>query len=195
MEGSGKYEWTAIICAVALIILGAAWTPSKEVQPIVCEAAEPFSEESVYLTRRDSVVAHAAAEWGIPIPIALAVTWVENCTDRKCEGYDSTAVSSAGAVGIMQVMPFWGPGGEYDLSGQCTKQSDPPWSWLVTPRNLVDMEINACIGMIVLKQYKEMYGDWNSALRAYNGALYKKEAGDNYVSKIVERLDFTGTSQ
>lgn len=129
---------------------------------------------------RDSIVASEARRWGIPVRLALAVTRVENWSG------DSTAVSSAGAVGIMQVMPFWKP----LLGNNCIERTGPPWSWPIEEqRSLVDMQLNACIGVQVLRDYYLRHGNWNDALRAYNGALTSRK-GDVYVSQVVERLHF-----
>lgn len=137
---------------------------------------------------RDSIVWHQAKQWGVPPQLAIAVSRVENWSG------DSTAVSSAGAVGIMQIMPFWGPGGEYDISGLCIDRSGPPWGWPVSDtRDLTNRTLNACLGSLILRMYWEKHDyNWNKALRAYNGALHLPRVGDRYVSLVVSKLDFGG---
>ena len=148
---------------------------------------EVIPDATLPTSKRDSAVVLQAQRWGVPVDLALAVSRVENYSG------DSTAVSSAGAVGIMQVMPMWGPGGRYDLTGRCIERAGPPWSWpLRDQRNLTNMNLNACLAMQVLRNDYVRHGNWNAALRAYNGAITPWK-GDLYVSQVVERLDF-GTS-
>lgn len=153
-------------------------------EPVVCEQEE-IHTPAIFTSRRDSIVAESAKRWNIPVELAIAISHVENWSG------DSTAVSSAGAVGIMQVMPMWGPGGRYDLSGRCVQRAGvPAWDLpLRDTRDLTNMDLNACLGMQVLRNAFDTHGNWNAALRAYNGAITPWK-GDLYVSQVVERLDF-----
>lgn len=156
--------------------------------PVIVIECEEYEEEEVhtpdiYMTERDIIVAEEAAKVGVPMQVAVAVSHVENWSG------DSAAVSSAGAIGIMQVMPFW-PEYRPDWNAECLDRTGPPWSWS-TRVNLTQRRANACFGVRVLQLYHNLYGDWNKALRAYNGALQLPRAGDRYVSKVLSRLDFT----
>lgn len=155
---------------------------------LLIECAELYEEEvhtpDIYYSERDVIVAEEAVKVGVPMEVAVAVSHVENWSG------DSTAVSSAGAVGIMQVMPFW-PEYRPDWSEECIDRSGPPWSWSIRP-SLTERRYNACLGVRVLQLYHRQYGNWNTALRAYNGALRMPRAGDKYVSLVLSRLDFEG---
>ncbi len=116
------------------------------------------------------VVREEAKRAGVPVAMALAVSYTENW------GGDSLAVSKAGAVGIMQVMPnVWGQ----SFAKEC---GDDP---------LTALRRNACVGVRILKYYHERHENWNQALRAYNGSLRMSKAGDDYVAKVMERLQLT----
>ncbi|MBL4826799.1 MAG: lytic transglycosylase domain-containing protein [Spongiibacteraceae bacterium] len=68
--------------------------------------------------------------------------------------FDHYAVSSAGAQGLMQVMPFW------------KKEIGRPED------NLVDIETNLRYGCRILQFYiKKEKGNWMNALARYNGSL------------------------
>jgi len=105
---------------------------------------------------------------GISPEMALAVSFTENW------GGDSLAVSRAGAVGVMQVMPrVWGR----SFLRECG--SEP----------LTNLRRNACVGVRILAHYRSRYdGDWNLALRAYNGSLRFRLSGDRYVESVMRRL-------
>src|SRR5574341_779469 len=104
---------------------------------------------------RDRVVLAAAQRHGVPPTLALAVSHVENWRGLP------RARSKAGAVGIMQVMPnIHGP--------SATELEDP--------------EVNAETALRLLRRLYDRHGDWDKALRAYNGALKLPKAGDRYVA-------------
>jgi soluble lytic murein transglycosylase-like protein len=118
--------------------------------------------------RRIRLVTHEAGRAGVPVAIALAVSFTENW------GGDPLAVSKAGAVGIMQVMPnVWGDA----FYGECGAAP------------LTDARRNACVGVRILKEYFDRYGNWNLALRAYHGSLRYRHLGDEYVAQVMSRLN------
>ena len=81
--------------------------------------------------------------------------------------FDPYAVSSAGAQGLMQVMPFW-----LDEIGHPGDR-------------LVDIQTNLSMGCTILKYYYDMEdGDWAPALARYNGSLGRRE----YPEKVLGRL-------
>jgi LysM repeat protein len=94
---------------------------------------------------RQLIVAEATTQ-GVPPALALAVAWQES-------GWQQGAVSSAGAIGIMQLIP---------ASGEWVAQS-----MLGQPVNLYDPASNVRAGVRLLRHYIDRYGDRTLALAAY----------------------------
>ena len=67
--------------------------------------------------------------------------------------FDHFAISSVGAVGLMQVMPFW----KKELGS--------------TADNLLKIETNVRYGCAILRHYIDRYKKLDRALGAYNGSL------------------------
>ena len=97
---------------------------------------------------------------GLPPEMVLAVIDIESA-------FDPYAVSSAGAQGLMQVMPFW-----LDEIGRPGDR-------------LVDIRTNLRMGCTILKYYYDMEnGDWVRTLGRYNGSLGSRV----YPEKVLSRL-------
>jgi hypothetical protein len=95
--------------------------------------------------------------------LVLAVIDVES-------SFDPFAVSSAGAVGMMQVMPFW------------------PRELGLTTRDLLDVELNIRMGTSILAYYLERErGDYRRALARYNGSLGRRSYPDLVLSRLQSR--------
>jgi soluble lytic murein transglycosylase-like protein len=121
----------------------------------------------------------AAIEAGIPPDLAYGLVWVES-------RFDPRAVSSAGALGIAQVMPA------------TARQLIPD----LERTELFEPEINLRIGMAYLRYLIERYeGDQRLALTAYNrgpGRVSRalaagQEPGNGYASLVMRnRLPLPG---
>jgi soluble lytic murein transglycosylase-like protein len=100
----------------------------------------------------------------LPPELVLAVIDVESRFDRF-------AISTANALGLMQVMPFWiEEVGETDMN------------------LLFDIDFNVLLGCRILKYYIEMEeGDLVQALARYNGSTGRREYGD----RVLDRLRLT----
>lgn len=95
--------------------------------------------------------------------LVLAVIDVESA-------FDPFAVSSAGAVGLMQVMPFWP--GQLGLSN----------------RDLIDVELNIRMGTSILAYYLDRErGDYRRALGRYNGSLGRRAYPDLVLGRLNSR--------
>jgi Transglycosylase SLT domain len=132
------------------------------------ERTHPFRDSSVAKLGqiRDSVVTMEAQRQGVPALLALAVSKVED--DRGIPW----VVSPGGDVGVMQVNPRAHPGHSM--------------------KKLADPGINAQVGVGILRHYKQRYGSWERALRAYNGALTHKASGDAYVAAVRRAMTALG---
>jgi soluble lytic murein transglycosylase-like protein len=98
---------------------------------------------------------------GVEPELVLAVIDVES-------NFDRFAISSATALGLMQVMPFWVPELGYKDKNQ-----------------LFDIEINVLLGCRILKYYLDMErGDLVRGLARYNGSTGKRW----YSDRVIERL-------
>lgn len=96
----------------------------------------------------------------LPPELILAVIEVESNFDRY-------AVSVAGALGLMQIMPFW-----LDEIGR-------------PDDNLLHTDTNLRYGCTILRfYYDKEKGDLRRALGRYNGSLGKRK----YPNKIIEKL-------
>jgi soluble lytic murein transglycosylase-like protein len=94
----------------------------------------------------------------LPPELVLAVIDIESA-------FNPYAVSSAGAQGLMQVMPFW-----REELGR---------------RRLVDIRDNLLMGCTILRYYYDMEkGDLTRALARYNGSVGRRE----YSQKVLDRL-------
>ena len=101
-----------------------------------------------------------ASRVNLPPEMVLAVIDIESA-------FNAYAVSSAGAQGLMQVMPFW-----LDEIGRPGDR-------------LIEIDTNLRMGCTILKYYYDMEnGDWSRALARYNGSLGSRK----YPEKVLNRL-------
>jgi len=104
---------------------------------------------------------YEAKRAGLWPELVLAVIEVES-------NFDHFAISSAGAMGLMQVMPFW-----LDEIGQ-------------PGDNLFDIRTNLRMGCTILKYYLDKEnGNLTPALARYNGSY----GSHRYTTKIYSALD------
>lgn len=90
-----------------------------------------------------------AEEYKVPETICYAVI--------KCEsGFDSTAVSSAGAIGLMQIMPD-------TFTYLCSRTGDNYEKGM-----LYDPETNVRYGIFYLSMLYDRFGVWETVFAAYN---------------------------
>jgi soluble lytic murein transglycosylase-like protein len=96
----------------------------------------------------------------LPPELILAVIETES-------NFDHYAISVAGAIGLMQIMPFW-----LDEIG---RPND----------NLLHIETNLRYGCTILKFYLDKEnGDLRRALGRYNGSLGRRK----YPNKVIDKL-------
>jgi soluble lytic murein transglycosylase-like protein len=97
----------------------------------------------------------------VPPELVLAVIDVES-------NFDRFAISSASALGLMQVMPFWVPELGYKDKNELFK-----------------IDVNVLLGCRILKYYLDMErGDLVKGLARYNGSVGRRV----YSDKVIERL-------
>jgi len=80
--------------------------------------------------------------------------------------FDHFAVSNVGAVGLMQVMPFW--------KKELGKPDD----------NLLSIETNVRYGCAIIRHYMDRYKTLDRALGAYNGSLGRMK----YPNKVYAKM-------
>ena len=107
-----------------------------------------------------------AKRLNLPPGLLMAVIDVESRFDRW-------AVSSAGAVGLMQVMPFW------------------PRRLGMTNAELLKIPQNIHMGAAILKFYLEREkGDYTKALARYNGSIGRRNYSDLVLTRLATRWQF-----
>ena len=117
-------------------------------------------QERVHILTR---VHHEATRADLPPELVLAVIEVES-------NFDQYAISVAGALGMMQVMPFW-----IDEIGR-------------PDDNLLHLETNLRYGCTILKFYLDKEkGDLRRALGRYNGSLGKRKYPNKVITKLSEK--------
>lgn len=102
-----------------------------------------------YPRKYRGIVSISSAEFQVPWQIIYAVIHTES-------HFDPMAVSTQGAVGLMQLMPQ-----TYTALCQQFHLSDATSLWK-------DPAINIRLGTAYLAQLYRRFGDWNTALAAYN---------------------------
>jgi soluble lytic murein transglycosylase-like protein len=118
----------------------------------------PDAEERLHILK---TVHYQATRAGIEPELVLAVIDVES-------NFDRFAISSATALGLMQVMPFWVPELGYKDKNQ-----------------LFNIEVNVLLGCRILRYYLDMErGDIVRGLARYNGSVGKRW----YADRVIDRL-------
>jgi soluble lytic murein transglycosylase-like protein len=106
---------------------------------------------------------YEAMRAGLVPELVLAVMDVES-------GFDRFAISTAGALGLMQIMPFW------------LRELQQPQA------NLFDIATNLRMGCTILKYYVDLEkGNLRRALARYNGSLGKRQYPDKVFTALSER--------
>jgi soluble lytic murein transglycosylase-like protein len=107
-----------------------------------------------------TLVHYEASRVKLPPELILAVIEVES-------NFDRFAISVAGAIGLMQIMPFW-----LDEIGR-------------PDDNLLHVDTNLRYGCTILRYYYDKEnGDLRRALGRYNGSLGKRK----YPNKVIDKL-------
>jgi len=117
-------------------------------------------------SEREQILHHVHCEarrLDVPPELVLAVMDVESRFDRY-------AVSSAGAVGLMQVMPFW------------------PRELGMSNDHLVMIPENVRMGTTILGYYlRKERGNYLRALQRYNGSLGRPTYSDLVIDRLLSR--------
>lgn len=120
-------------------------------------------------SERKEILYHVHCEskrLNLPPGLVMSVIDVESRFDRW-------AVSSAGAVGLMQVMPFW------------------PRQLGMTNEQLVRIPQNIRMGCTILKFYLDREkGDYTRALARYNGSVGRRNYPDLVLTRLANRWQY-----
>jgi soluble lytic murein transglycosylase-like protein len=181
----GRFILTLLL-AVALLAPAGAWAQQtadpelRDALRVAANAADSFDDRydaAVWLTdmsrrlerqvkdpdermRILTRVHHEATIAGLEPELVLAVIETES-------NFDTYAVSVAGALGLMQIMPFW--------RDEIGRPDD----------NLIHLETNLRYGCTILSFYLDKEnGDLRRALGRYNGSLGQRK----YPNKVIEKL-------
>lgn len=158
-----------VVGAVTVDAVGGQAVPVPATQVLVGGLSE----------QRDSIVAAAAREHGMPVALAIAVSHVENWS-----GDSAVRHPASGATGLMQVLPrMWGDSFRTECGGG----------------TLIERRRNACVGVRIALRYRRTCGNWDCALRLYVGAtctskdtpeqcVRKQRLGAAYVQGVMQRL-------
>ena len=116
----------------------------------------------------EMIIAEARTNGTVPPALALGVARVES-------NFDPDALSTAGARGIMQIMP------------QTARRV-----FRIHPDRLWDPQLNIRLGIRYLAKLYNRYGSWEAALSHYNGGSLKKRHGvyvpHGYTRKYVANV-------
>ncbi len=178
LAGKQLYEPLAADVRIALRSAIAERRPPRHAFDNPLQAADWLSAMSQRLERRLPDIAtrldflrslhYEASRAGLDPQLVLSLIEVES-------GFQRYAVSSAGARGLMQVMPFWA-----DLIGDGNV------------RLLFDMRSNLRFGCVILRHYLDLErGDLFRALGRYNGSLGKPDYPDLVLATLRNKWQLT----
>ena len=156
-----------------LLVAFIFYTPMKNIAAFTPDGRNnSTSYHSSQITERqmieDMIIAEARANGTVPPALALGVARVES-------NFDPDALSTAGARGIMQIMPQTARG-----------------VFRIHPDRLWDPQLNIRLGIRYLAKLYNRYGSWEAALSHYNGGSLKKRHGvyvpHGYTRKYVANV-------
>lgn len=131
--------------------------PIVEKQIELVSTRKAFPASMAVIKKHEATIRAEARKQGVPEDVALGVSLLEN-------GGSETAVSSAGALGVFQLMP----GTARSLGLTVNKKVD----------ERKDVDKNIAAGVSYLKMNYDRFGDWGLATWAYH-------AGEGNVAKAL----------
>lgn len=117
----------------------------------------PMLKEYLYPLEYEEYILKYSDEYSVPKPLVCAVIYAES-------SFDPSAVSGVGAVGLMQLMPD-----TMDWISRLMGEDNPTGE-------ITDPETNIKYGTYYLSYLYEKFGNWETALAAYN-AGHNRVAG------------------
>ena len=150
----------------------------KEHQLWKIRTAIELQQTGMSIASRDTLaqsIAHTSGQHSLDPLLVLAVIQVESRFDHR-------AISSAGAQGLMQVQP--------SVVTALVERG----KMLPSGKNIKDPRVNVEVGVSYLAYLKDMFGDWKTALTAYNvgpSAVAKKIAAKEKLSFDYARKVFS----
>lgn len=129
----------AIVAVAAVLLIGALYL-----------LFEPKIDRALYPREYQAYVERYAKQYEVPENLIYAVIRTES-------DFDPEAVSSVGAVGLMQMMPSTFRWLSDDMLGEHLEDG-----------MLYDPETNVRYGVYYLRRLYDRYGDWPTACAAYN---------------------------
>ena len=187
---TGTPRLASLALVLAAVLVPAAARADRQMDPelrsVIAAAMKPSQcfedryEQAVWLAymeprlgryvkdpkERSQILLHVHCEAkrvDLPPELVLAVMDVESRFNRY-------AVSSAGAVGLMQVMPFW------------------PSQLGMSNSQLIRVADNVRMGTTILGYYlRKERGDYQRALQRYNGSLGRPDYSDLVLDRLVTR--------
>lgn len=120
---------------------------------LICETVHLAYRRSAYPREYSEFVSASAAEFGVPEAVIYATIKTES-------GFDADAVSYAGAVGLMQLMPStfrW-------LTDDMLREG-------LDSSLISDPATNIRYGTYMLSWLYGIYGNWNTVFAAYNAGV------------------------
>ena len=175
-----------IVLLAAILLPGtlpAGQRPDPELREILREAASEIDtfpdrfEAEVWLTDMSRRLAKQVRDPGERIKILTRVHYEASRVELPPElilavievesNFDRYAISVAGAIGLMQIMPFW--------LEEIGRPDD----------NLLHIDTNLRYGCTILRfYYDKEQGDLRRALGRYNGSLGRRK----YPNKVIDKL-------
>ena len=152
----------------------------------VYETEPQWYERLRYPLRYEQIVRGHADNYGLEPQLVAAVIYQES-------KFEADAVSSSGAVGLMQLLPSTG-------QGIADRTGGTGWQ----ERDLLDPELNVRYGSWYLRHLLDKYGDEELALAAYNAGQTNvdrwREEGvgiqfaetRHYVERVLELKEMYG---
>ncbi len=177
------FIYSTMLALLLPAVAFAQQAPNPELREILRKAAsdadsfEDRFDAEVWLTDMSARLARQVRDPDERIRILTRVHYEASRADLAPElvlalievesNFDTYAVSRAGALGLMQIMPFW--------KNEIGRPDD----------NLIRLDTNLRYGCTILKFYIEKEkGDLRRALGRYNGSLGRRK----YPNKVIDKL-------
>lgn len=173
--GKRVWLWGLGVVLTALVIIAGIFIAGR-ISDALCLRADL----AAYPRRYAEQVTAAAARYGVPEDVVYAVMRTES-------GFDPEAVSHAGAVGLMQLMP-------------------ETYTWICFLRGeeedggaLSDVDRNIDAGVFLLSWLYERYRNWETVYAAYNAGYARVNGwlGDPAIANagVLENIPIYETAQ